>query len=75
MKNRMNANSAKPEDYERSNRETAQIILADPVRHGGEEALAVRWARLVMSRAEVPRVRRHQKGQQRLFPADAAIAG
>jgi hypothetical protein len=31
-----------PGDYERSNRETAQIILSDPAQHGGEESLGVR---------------------------------
>ncbi len=29
----------------------AAIILADPERHGGEESLAVRWARLWVKRA------------------------
>ncbi len=32
------------------NREAALIILTDPAKHGGEESLAVRWARLFMRR-------------------------
>lgn len=35
-----------------SDPEIAEIILSDPEKHGGEEALAVRWARLVRARRE-----------------------
>lgn len=33
-----------------TNQQIAEIILQDPEKHGGEEALAVRWARLVRER-------------------------
>ncbi len=32
--------------YDAGNALAAAIILADPVAHGGEQALAVRWERL-----------------------------
>jgi hypothetical protein len=35
---------------ERSNLECALIIVADADRYGGEDALAVKWARTVLSR-------------------------
>jgi hypothetical protein len=34
------------------NAAAAEIILADRERHGGEESLAVRWARLFLKNAE-----------------------
>ncbi len=33
-----------------SNQESARIILSDPARYGGESALPVQWARLLLSR-------------------------
>ena len=37
------------ERYDRDNRECAAIILADIAKYGGEQCLAVRWARTVLS--------------------------
>jgi hypothetical protein len=39
----------KTDAYQAGNRETAQIVLADVRRFGGEEALLVQWARLVLN--------------------------
>jgi hypothetical protein len=39
----------KTDAYQAANRETAQIVLADVSRFGGEEALLVQWARLVLN--------------------------
>ena len=72
MKNRMNAHSGRQEDYERSNREMAQIILNDPTQHGGEESLGVRWARLVLTRAAAPAREHHRRGQSDLFSSQVA---
>jgi hypothetical protein len=69
MRNRMNGNVA-PEDYERSNREMARIILSNPTQHGGEESLAVRWARLVQTRA--PSGEHHRRGQSSLVSGQVA---
>jgi hypothetical protein len=43
----MASNLRLDEIYKRKNRESAEIILADALRYGGEESLMVRWARLV----------------------------
>ena len=40
------------ERYDRDNRECAAIILADIAKYGGEQCLAVRWARTVQSKPE-----------------------
>lgn len=37
------------DQYEEQNRKAAAVILEDLDRYGGEESLAVRWARLVGS--------------------------
>lgn len=34
-----------------SDAEIAEVILADPEQHGGEQSLYVRWARLVKERS------------------------
>jgi hypothetical protein len=36
--------------FEQQNRQSAEIILADIDRHGGEQSGVVRWARLFMER-------------------------
>lgn len=36
--------------FQAANSEAARVILADPEQHGGAEALAVRWAQLVVER-------------------------
>lgn len=38
--------------YTNANVTSAKIILADIAKHGGEQSLAVRWARLVIAGAE-----------------------
>jgi hypothetical protein len=68
----MNAHSGGSEDYERSNREMARIILSNPTQHGGEEGLAVRWARLVLTRAAAPSRERRRSGQPETFSGQVA---
>jgi hypothetical protein len=34
--------------YDHQNRDSARVILADVERYGGEESLAVQWARVVV---------------------------
>jgi hypothetical protein len=34
--------------YDRQNRDAARVILADVELYGGEESLAVRWAKVVV---------------------------
>lgn len=36
--------------HDRDNRQLARIVLEDPDKHGGEESITVRWARLVLGR-------------------------
>jgi hypothetical protein len=40
----------KKHKYEEQNLEAAEVILRDIERYGGEEALAVRWARAFLAR-------------------------
>ena len=51
--------------YAVSNHEAAAIMLDDPDDHGGEQSLAVRWARAFLSRSESPQMPR--QGQGTLF--------
>jgi hypothetical protein len=44
-------------DFDRSNTFAARIILMDPDKFGGEEALSVRWARMFIARLEGERTR------------------
>jgi hypothetical protein len=37
-------------EFERQNRQSAEIILADVERHGGEQSGSVQWARAVLKR-------------------------
>lgn len=65
---------AKPiPDYTPSNQQAARLILADPARYGGPEALPVVWARLVLSRGTADAVRPTRTPQQgNLFEERAA---
>ena len=41
-----------PKDFDTQNKLSARIILCDPDAHGGEQALAVKWARAFLYGAE-----------------------
>lgn len=47
--------------FEKQNREAARLILQDPAKHGGEEALLVRWARLVLKQEGETRADRREE--------------
>jgi hypothetical protein len=48
-------------EHDRNNLEAARLILTDPDHYGGDEALAVRWARRVVARLEpIPKPERRQ---------------
>jgi hypothetical protein len=48
----MTANQKQAEAFRRGNELTAEIILADVAKYGGEGALVVLWARRVLERGD-----------------------
>ncbi len=61
-------------DFQAENEAAARIVLESPERYGGERAVLVEWARLVL-RPKVGLVGRGTRNQGELFRADELRPG